>query len=344
MNNNMLFRTKILFRKLKQIILKNTDDITNYDEAVKPFFNNEKLINEINNIDKICSSKSKIFYLIARQPGTIGLFSYVYTSLGHIAYALAKGYIPVIDMQNYPNTYLESSKLGVENSWEYYFKQPYGYNISDLKNQRIIRSSLTVYPVLDTTEYTGKNEDFLFWSTLYQKFIVLNENTEQYINEEYTRLIKPDMRVLGVLCRGTDYTSKKPPMHPIQPSVKDVIEKAKQYMLELNCNYIYLATDEIKTLKYFEDSFPDKILTNNRKYYDNIGDNYVAEVTFNRENDKYLQGLEYLSSIVILSRCTALVAGESNGSCAALHMNSGKYEGDYIFKLGVYGKDDIKNI
>lgn len=61
-----------------------------------------------------------------------GLISFHNSALYSIRYALDKGYIPVIDYQNYKNIYLTEDKFGKENSWEYYFDQPSGYNIEDI--------------------------------------------------------------------------------------------------------------------------------------------------------------------------------------------------------------------
>ena len=74
------------------------------------------------------------YYIIRRQAEGTGLFARYNMFAGHIRYALSKGWIPVVDMQNYPNTYLAPEKLGKENSWEYFFEQPlrigleYAYN------------------------------------------------------------------------------------------------------------------------------------------------------------------------------------------------------------------------
>lgn len=69
------------------------------------------------------------YYFIRRQNIDVGLFSNFIVFAGHIRYALSKHYIPVIDCQNYTNNYLDPKLLGKENSWEYYFKQPFGIGV-----------------------------------------------------------------------------------------------------------------------------------------------------------------------------------------------------------------------
>ena len=64
------------------------------------------------------------YYIVRRRLETTGLFAR-YKIIGeHIRYALSKGWLPVVDMQNYANPYLPPEKLGKENSWEYFFEQP----------------------------------------------------------------------------------------------------------------------------------------------------------------------------------------------------------------------------
>lgn len=64
------------------------------------------------------------YYIIRRKLTDVGLFSNFIVFAGHIRYALTKGWLPVVDMQNYPNAYLAPEKFGKENAWEYYFEQP----------------------------------------------------------------------------------------------------------------------------------------------------------------------------------------------------------------------------
>ena len=49
------------------------------------------------------------YYIIRRDRG-VGLFSNFVSSAGHIRYALVNGWLPVIDMQNFPNPYLPPEK------------------------------------------------------------------------------------------------------------------------------------------------------------------------------------------------------------------------------------------
>lgn len=277
---------------------------------------------------------------------TQGEYDYTYFNicflndvLKNIIYVLAKGAVPFVDIR---------SKDDEKNIWECFFKQPFvsseQIKLKEFKNlDKNIVASNSIKPGFKSIY---DNNELDLWCKAYNNFVVFNDDTKKYILNEYNTILKKDMRVLGVLCRGTDYVTLKPKNHPIQPTVKEVIDLAHKKIKEFNLEYIYLATDEKAIEEKFRKEFPGKILINKRTYYDeqyynNEDITLIGQVKFNRENDDYYKGLEYLSSLYILSKCNVLIGGNCGGSCAALYMNNGKYEDWDIFNLGLYGVDDI---
>lgn len=80
----------------------------------------------------------KIFYVI-RRPNMWGLMSILTVYIQHIWYARRRNWIPVIDMENAPNLYLEDEAVGKGiNTWEWYFEQPMGYSMKDIAHARNI--------------------------------------------------------------------------------------------------------------------------------------------------------------------------------------------------------------
>lgn len=178
---------------------------------------------------------------------------------------------------------------------------------------------------------------------LYRDFVVIKDKELKYITDEWTNLIM-GKRVLGVLARGTDIAAKKPAEHPVQPSIEQLIKDAKTSMEMLNCQYIYLATEERRIAEQFEEAFPGKIITNKRHYLDDAfyerlkqDKDVVISYAYDKVDTSFYQlGLEYLSSIVLLSMCNGLLAGNCGGTAAALYFNGGRYEGLHIYDLGMY--------
>lgn len=288
--------------------------------------------------------EDKTFYICRRASHRVGLFSYVLVHLEHIYYADEKGYIPVIDMKNYANTYLENNEIGLVNSWEYYFEQPVVMNNQENMLEVACKSKNVILGSCDRGK--GKQIDFTIdflkdpelanWKKLYKKYICLNLKTKEYIDKEYASIIQPNDRVLGVAIRGTDYTKLKPCGHPIQPELQDVIQKTDELLKNWNCNKVYLCTESEKTLIAFKKAFPNQIVTTHREFYGDTGEKYVTEISFQREHDKYLSGLEYLTSIYILARCNCLLASFASGVTATLLITNG-FEKTYFWDLGVYG-------
>ena len=320
-----------------------------YGSAVEPILNLGALHERILHNQEMADARHmpKTFYVIKRI-GDYGLFSFVSWVFCHICYAFTKGYVPVIDLQTVKNPFLEDEKVGLENAWEFYFKQPYGYSLNDAEKAwetgNCVFSEFEGFPPQLTTSICSvamnPSNYFREWVLLYKHFFNLNDSVENYISDKFNSIIKPNMRTIGVHCRGTDYTGMAPSLHARQPKVEDVIEKVKSAMQEWDCEYIFIATDERKTLNAFESAFPKRVLYSDEMYYDELETDYskqfLTKAAFDRPDDRYLKGLDYLTSIMILSKCTSAVIGINNGSMAALYINGGRYENVHIYDLGVY--------
>ncbi|OUQ07675.1 hypothetical protein B5E92_06730 [Erysipelatoclostridium sp. An15] len=260
---------------------------------------------------------------------------FIRNMLQNITYCLANGYRPIIEVYN-------SEKI---NLWTQFLKQPYE-GCKEIKNEEIKKASICnvkeapfYFPIFPT------KKDIAYFNKLIKTFIVLNEETKNYFFQEEKEILGKNKRIVGVLCRGTDYTDNQPQGHPIQPEVTEVVAMVKEKMDEYNCSYVYLATDEEKIKSIFEKEFPGIVLTNKRKYYDEFyniksktgGDaTRISWIHFNRENDSYYKSLEYISSINLLSKCNLLIAGNCGGSRAALYLNNNKYEFFHLFNKGLY--------
>lgn len=237
--------------------------------------------------------------------------------ISHIIYELAMGYIPFID-----------DTWGV---WKQFFEQP----VELLKDdERMEDIELSDEP---STLYTPTLIPYCkivrkLWSRLIREYCRLNENEYRYIENECRDVLGKGNRVLAIVCRGTDYKTANMEK---QPEVCDVISKAEKWMSKYNYDKIYLATEEEAIYDQFAKAFPGKILVNKRTYYDKAMKDqnvkWIGQVKFDRENDNYLKGLEYLSSIIIVSRCKALMGGYCGASNMALLYNGEKYERYKIF-------------
>ena len=110
------------------------------------------------------------YYIIRPYYTGSGLFFNFVTTAGHIRYGLSKGWLPVVDMQNYNNAYLEPEKFGKENSWEYYFEQPLRIGLEQAyAGENVILSSQksnVPYPDMVMPLYENRDNVLTEWRML----------------------------------------------------------------------------------------------------------------------------------------------------------------------------------
>ncbi|MBQ7561663.1 MAG: hypothetical protein IJS99_07520 [Synergistaceae bacterium] len=272
----------------------------------------------------------KIPYIIRRKDNTCGLFSYFNNILMAINYAEEHNFIPVIDMKNYPNAYLYNDEVKHVNSWEYYFEQPSNISLDDALSCRkyiIGRDSILYYKKYLSVERMHElcKKYIRFKPSVLEKLAILQEKTQ-------------GKRILGVKIRGTDLIAHKPKGHYVPPTAEQAITKVQTVMQEKNFDIIYLATEDKNIMEKFKAAFGDKLILPECDYldydYNSKGD--LAEYNTNRPNDKYLRGLEYLVSILFISKCCqGFIASRSNGTEGAIFLSEG-FEYLYVFDLGRY--------
>ena len=163
------------------------------------------------------------YYIIRRRQANVGLLSNFMVFAGHIRYALSKGWLPVVDMQNYPNSYLAPEKLGKENSWEYYFEQPMRLGLKTAYDGEnvILSDGEPRLPRPDTAGmglFENRDNVLTEWRMLLKLGLLkVKPALMEEISAVRQKLFAPQDRVLGVLLRGTDYVANRPHAHPIPP-------------------------------------------------------------------------------------------------------------------------------
>ena len=277
------------------------------------------------------------FFVIRRATCKVGLFSHVMTNMGLVRYALDNKFIPVIDMKSNLNTYLEEEQVGKNNAWEFYFEQPCGYSLEDINNSRnIILSNglITKNNAFPNDNITRDVDEYKVWRKLFSDYFFVKKEILEEAKQLRGKMFGKE-RVLGILCRGTDYVNKRPKNHPIQPDIGEMIVKARDIVQKYNCRLIFLATEDEGAFQRFYEAFGDKLKVTEAKRCKDTGNKNINDITFNRINDKYLRGKEYLINILILSECNCLIAGSAGGTYGALLMGA-EYEYQYIYNIGIY--------
>ena len=280
----------------------------------------------------------RTFYVIRRGHANVGLFSYVTVAMGHIYHAIEIGAIPIIDMKNYENTYLDRSLLCKENAWEYFYEQPMGYRLEDIRSEDTV-----IYSYGGPLKYTVNTRSiydrraFKEWREIYNKYIRINQECMAEIEKQFKRLFaNMDMnKVLGVKLRGTDYIRTKPLHHPIQPTVSEALPQIQSMLKKYDLSKIYLQTEDANILAEMKDIFGDKLIVPESCWYNTEKKQLITSV-LQENNDMRQNGMEYLRDTYFLSQCQYLVAGLNGGSLMACLM--GNYKDCFIFNLGYYGE------
>ena len=279
----------------------------------------------------------KVFFVVRRATSKVGLFSYVMTNMGLVRYALEQGYIPVIDMQSNPNTYLEESQVGKENAWEFYFEQPCGYSMDSIrKSKNIILSNgmineKSVYP---RSEIAWDEQKYVEWKKFFSQYFHVHTDIMDEANRLYSELFN-HKKVIGVLARGTDYVNNRPKKHPIQPDAEVVISDVEKMLEDKKGSYIYLATEDEAIYREFKKKFGDILQVSGAKRCENTGTTNINDAYDQSGQDRYMRGKEYLINILLLSKCDSLVAGNVGGTLGAILLTNG-YEYQKIYNIGVY--------
>lgn len=307
---------------------------------MKHFVKNVLKFIEYKSISRPCSGVPVVFRC---KGGAPGLFSYVISVLGFVRYAHGHGLKPVVDLQSFRNTYLSEEAVGKLNAWDYYFEQPAGIllNETDFSNSRIIDTSDETHqvrmqsPWWDWEVYDQSSVTCRMWRAYAHRYIRFSANATRLIDETWRELISPDDRVLGIQCRGTDYTRHKPKAHPVQPSPEMVIEKAKALLAERGYTKIFLATEDGVVFRQFKEHFGDIVISSDKTHVDYDGNAWINGILPSGQQEKLDHGMAYLISMAMLTRCHAFIAGRTSGSLGVMCLSKG-FEYSYIWDLGVY--------
>lgn len=291
---------------------------------------------------RICEGNrnpDKTFYVVRRREVYIGLFSYYMTNVCQVAKALENGYIPVIDLQNSANMYLKPEQIGKVNAWEYYFEQPCGYSLGDIKGSKNIIlgggywREYGMFPYNDINYLMDRDGEIAKYREIARKYFRFNGTVQQKIDAEWKQFERK--KVLGVLCRGTDYTSNRPHGHCIQPSLQEMFVKVEDVLQTYGCDSIFLGTEDKLIYDEFKEKYGDMVFTNRKKFIEYHGEGSIGKLVTCNVEDAYEEGLEYLVTIALLSKCDCFVGGHTSGTVGVMLMEE-SFEYCYIFDLGLY--------
>jgi uncharacterized protein YfkK (UPF0435 family) len=328
-----MWKFKQFIRK-KLFIRLNNRNIERFYSIYDFFFHHRELQKRVS-YGKINPDKT-FFVVRPRIDGIEGLMSLFMSAMENVYYAEQKGYIPVIDFQNYYTQYYVEGK----NIWNYYFTQPSKYPIEEIrKSKNIILSGIAHrnYELFNQSFNPNdlrKLHDFIF-------------SKIDFAPEVY-RLVEQELiginlkNTLGLYLRGTDYIQLKPSGHPVQPTVEQAIIKVDELIAKYRVDKIFLVTEDERIYFEINKRYNNKCIIAS---FDSFISNYSGKDYLSKDKranfgglSSQERGLIYLCKLVILSKCGYLIGGNTMGSWAACAFSEGEYIEQYIFDLGKYGK------
>ena len=268
--------------------------------------------------------------------GVEGLLSLIYSQVIYIQYANDHKYIPYVDWKNYNTQYYD----GVNNVWEYFFKQVSDFTLEDVYNSKKV--------ILSGWTFKNKNKKELFSekvffdsgikrssSALIKQYLFFSDEINDLLDEELARFRADDS--IGVYIRGTDYVRLKPSGEYVQPDVTQVIPVIHSFLDKYGVKTLFLVTEDGDIYDAITNEFGEIVHTVSFdtfvRGYD--GKNYISKSNVLIE-DKKLRGQYYLVKMIILSKCRYLISSITQGSKFSYLLNDGLYEDEYIFDLGLY--------
>ena len=267
----------------------------------------------------------KVFYVIRRYPGT-GIFSNLAFVVNHIQIANRMGFIPIVDMQNFPSIYNENKKIfETLNSWEYYFEQLTDYNLDEVyKSKNVI--------ITDNKFY--RDEEFKNRITTSDNLIkILNNNIKvkktklKTINYLKNKLFD-GKKILGIHHRGTGYKITEYPI-----TVNQMINIINEILKKEDYDKIFLVTEDIANFNALKSYFKDKII-----YFENSQrgkTNTEVWDKYPRTLHRYKLGRDILYETYLLSYCDGFFDVGTNPREVAYALNLNPKQKRYTYDNGI---------
>lgn len=318
---------------------------------VSSFFNYERTLDLLNESDRILKINIKnptkktwsIYYVIGSH-NYGGFFAQFNDVLQYLYFSDFHGFKPIIvyrDSFYFSKDY--STRVGTNNTFEYYFKQPYisesSFFNSEVHNKYInsIESHKNfLKEQLNKNKHEIEiNRDSLVTvlSKMYQKYISLNESIMRLINNDISELIDFDEKYVAVHFRGSDFR-KELHMHPKFIPPKEYFIQIDSFMKRHKVDKIFLATDDQIALQQFIQKYGSKLYFFDGTHRSNDSSNPYYK-SKSRQYNNFLNGYEVLRDVITLSRADFFICGKSNVSTTTQIINLAiekKFTDIYIFE------------
>ena len=281
------------------------------------------------------SNPDKKFLLVDPFFETEGLVSICGKVQQFCVYGEAQGFVPVIRLTHSDQSHYSDAPS--DDIWGKFFQQPYGketdgwehsQNVWEMPLGHASFAQCWLMEKLVGRKVSGDR----FSNTNY-----LNDRVREEINNARELALPHPERTIGVLIRGTDYTSTHVTGHSKMATPDQVMEKIKEWEATGKYGEIFLATEDEDILEKMKVLCGDRLhFIDQRRFRIRSGE-LLFEQKKERESDGWLRGKEYLTALQLLSECKAFIAsGSCGGTSCVLNTAGDRFEDVFVFDLGRY--------
>lgn len=245
-------------------------------------------------------------YIIWRTHGA-GFWSIIASTLAHCDLGEQKGFVPVIDMENYRSIYQEDCPVnGTRNVWEYYFEQPRGRTLEEIGHNPI---------VIDGTIPKGYPREIGHerYRDLWKKFGIVKDDAAAKIRETIGSL-DIGQQTLGVHYRGQEMRTAIG--HKFPPKMSQINAAITHALDSGDFNEIVLVTEAQQYVDALKKKWGSRLRSS--PTYRLRHRNAYRLKKYPRALHRYQLGLEALQDAHVLAACGGLVCGHSGLSEAAV--------------------------
>ena len=264
-------------------------------------------------------NKDKNIFIFENNDSLSGFFAIYRFMLNALYFADRFHFLPVV---NYTSKFLYAENININgtiNPFEYYFDQVSDIKLSEAYSSYNVVKYKTKYNNLAEKlkvdgGYTTSEDYINSMADITKKYIRLNKYVKPIIDKNINDILK-GKSTIGVHYRGTDFKLNFN-RHPVHATLPDYIKYVEDACENYKFEQIFLATDDSKALELFKNTFGSKLV-----YYIDVtrSDKNISVAFSNSDRDqhKYLLGLEVLRDMLTLARCDGLISGLSQVSICA---------------------------
>lgn len=311
-------------------------------------------------------------YCIFRFGIGMGVFAMANKMLFYYEWAEKNGFIPLVDSE-YEEDFLKG-EFGEDNLWEYCFcqfesvKQAFDKGnvlVSSINGGGVLQSTCKKINnnVEDASVHAitqGYREYYAKLNRMSQTIWKFRPEVEQKIERTASELIKPDMRVVGVVLReefgmnDAEMTEEQRSVyksHPKALSLEETYDLIVKYMEKWNCTHVLITTMFQESLEYFKNKLGSKVIFTQRKrrsfneFKEHSAKSCEAIIHNKEDNLKELHRnsgwdrteqkermLSYVVEMGTIAKCNYCMGVKCSGLIGACILNGGRYEDIYVFE------------